>query len=333
MRRASLALLAFTAATGCGFALDPPSIVRTPRTLGVVAEPPELPMTVTLPEGGIPTLSIDSDLRLSALSFAPDGGEDLSRSRPLRHRFRACFDAARILSINGLPGGSTNEPCDLVPGSPEEGTVEPSVVLDRAWMAEQLLLGLAAFASLGGGGSGGGGGPVDLDLALLLEVGIALEVQHELLDEDGNLLLAAYKRVAVTTRDRPTTNPPPPTFFLGDTLVVGAPGSLDCTSWDGAPLSVRAREEITISPYPDDEWWQETFPVYDYSGGLVTGEENAYYSWFATAGALSPELSSPPDRDTTWTAPEAVGDQRLFVVLRDGHLGTSACSLRVTVTE
>ena len=86
----------------------------------------------------------------------------------------------------------------------------------------------------------------------------------------------------------------------------------------------QAGATLTLSPEPDEDWL-ETFPALDLEGQVITGREDAYYSWFSTAGDFGFETTRPPGRDTEWTAPMEPGEVPFWLVVRDGHLGTSAC--------
>ena len=101
-----------------------------------------------------------------------------------------------------------------------------------------------------------------------------------MLAPDGTVLVSGYKRIAITTRPSPTINPPPLEYLVGGTLVrsandpLGPP--LECLV--SRPIRIPAGERIIIAPQDDPEQWIETFPVFDYTGSVREGSENAYYS-------------------------------------------------------
>ncbi|UJR86640.1 hypothetical protein [Sandaracinus amylolyticus] len=301
----ALALLA----TACTESLDSPTIVRTPRILAIVAEPPEA--------------APGEDLLVDAMISIP---EDVAR--PLSLRWLSCIDAEEVLRASGF------REIEL-PGSPEcdeqmlpEG--EPYVV--RGERTEELVETLRDLAMLGGF-------DVMLFETLLATTGLAYFVDVQVLDANGEVVVAGFKRVAMTTREMPTTNPPPPTFLFGQTMITatGEPFDFTCGAADGVVPTVAPGAEVELVPVlpegADEEPWLETFPIFDFTGGLTTARENAYYTWLATAGHISEFTTRPPERASEWTAPDEEGLQTLWLVVRDGHLGGSACRLDVVVAR
>ncbi|MDQ3033171.1 MAG: hypothetical protein M3Y87_12200 [Myxococcota bacterium] len=294
------------ALVGCTEGLDPPSIVVTPRVLAVVAEPPEVAPGV--------------DVVVDAMISIP---EDVAR--PLTLRWQSCLSVQDVLRASGFRGIE-------VPGRPDCALQtlalgEPYVV--RGERTQALIEMVRSLAMLGA-----------FDPALvegvLATAGLAYFVEVDVLDASGEVVASAYKRVAMTTRATPTTNPPSPTFRFGETeIVLSDSERFTCVAIDGATPQVAPGAEIELAPtLPEGveiEPWIETFPVFDYTGGLTTASENAYYTWFATAGAIGEHTTRPPERETTWRAPTAPGPQTLWLVVRDGHLGQSACRLDVIV--
>jgi hypothetical protein len=302
-----LSLGLFTLVSGCTEGLDSPTIVRTPRILAMVAEPPES--------------APGTDVRLAAMISIP-----VAIPRPLSMRWRACIDPEEVLFASGFRGIE-------LPGTPEcdEQTLavgEPYVV--RGERTAEVVATLRAFASIGGFS------PELLD-GILSTAGFAYFVDLEVLDANGEIVVRGYKRAAMTTRESPTTNPPQPVFRLGEVRIVpeGQPFDFTCRAEDGSVPSVAPRAVVTLAPeLPagfDEEPWLETFPIFDYTGGLQIARENAYYTWLATAGSISDFTTRPPDRESRWTAPAEPGPQTLWLVIRDGHLGTSACRLDLMV--
>lgn len=303
--RCPLVLAAIASAAGCtDLGLDPPSIVRTPRILAIVAEPPES--------------APGTDVELRALVSVPD-----EAPRPLALHWRVCLDLESVLSETGFP-------IDL-PGRPQcdEATLpegEPFRV--DGTRTEALVANVRTLAELGG---------FDARVfeTVLATAGFAFVVDVDVLDAEANVLVSGYKRAAVTTRASVTTNPPAPSVRFGEALVVATEEPFVCEPVGGARLRAEVGERVELAPaLPDDldeEPWLETFPVFDYTGGITEGRENAYYSWFATGGSISAETTRPPERAVTWTAPQQAGAHTMWLVVRDGHLGTSACRWRVDV--
>lgn len=296
-------------ASGCTESLDSPTIVRTPRILAMVAEPPEA--------------APGQDVRVAAMISVP---EDVPR--PLRLRWRACLDVATVLDATGLAEVE-------LPGAPDcdEQTLdvdEPYVV--RGERTTALVAELRAIATLGG---------FDARVieTVLSTAGLAYYVDLDVLDAAGAVVVSGYKRAALTTREAPGTNPPAPTFRFGELAISGGEDPFDftCATESGeipvvAPLAEVALEP-TIAGGLDEEPWLETFPVFDYTGGITTARENAYYTWLATAGVISEFTTRPPERGIVWTAHDEEGPQTLWLVVRDGHLGARACRLDVMVAR
>ena len=63
-----------------------------------------------------------------------------------------------------------------------------------------------------------------------------------------------------------------------------------------------------------------SFHLFDFTGGLTTARENAYYTWLSDAGSIRHFTTRPPDRASEWTTAGGPGEQRLWLVVRDGHL-------------
>lgn len=304
MRRALPIALAALALPACTNGLDPSSIVVTPRILAVLVDHPEA--------------APGEPVRFHAMISVP---EDVPR--PLEIRWRACLDAESVLSETGfdvdLPGPRRCETVTL--------PAEEPLRLEGA-SSEMLVAQLRAFATVGG-----------FDPALietiLSSAGLAYVVELEVLDADGVVRVAGYKRAAITTRAPPTTNPPPPVFAMDDHTIVATEEPFRCIESEGGEIVLARDADVDLAPLlPEgaaEEPWLETFPIFDYTGGITQGRENAYYSWFATAGRFSEETSRPPNRGTVWRSPAEPGVHTIWLVIRDGHLGTSACRIAIRV--
>lgn len=156
------------------------------------------------------------------------------------------------------------------------------------------------------------------------EVGLIANVRVEV-RVDGEIEVEGFKRLGLFATT--SANPPPPRFRIGDAWLRGDP--LACAPEAAAP-SVAAGAVVELRPDPD-EGWLETFPAIDLDGRTIEGTEAAYYSWFATDGDLSFDVSRAPDPMVEWTAPEVPGTYAIWVVVRDGHLGTSFCEASIRV--
>jgi hypothetical protein len=312
-RAAALALPLSLPMSGCLGALDPPTLVKTPRILAIMADHPES--------------APGTDLRLGAIAYVPTDPEGTNTT----YRWRLCASLPRVLDAAQIPADlpipdtcetlESTGPTALVPG-------------DRTAALARLITSLPS------------GGSFDASfLTLILEsAGIPFQVEVDVLDASGTVLVSGVKTLAITTREAPlppaTTNPPVVLFSVGD----GSAGPLEdadvampddlldfrCVPTRG-PVSVPADTELTVQPIPGIDWTEE-FPIWDYTGNIRIGRENEYYSFYATGGALGAETTRPPSRETTWTTPDEAGTLRLWVIVRDGHLGARGCWLDVSVT-
>lgn len=175
-------------------------------------------------------------------------------------------------------------------------------------------------------------------------VGIPFSVEADI--QAGGKHLRAIKRILVRDTDTPHGNPPPPHFQFGERVVrgVGAPAAFSCSpdDLDGAgPLRVTAGQHVVLSPVVDGaseegvpvEPWLESYTVLDARGELGERQERAFYAWFATDGSLDRSNTRAPTRDNEWTAPDEPGCVLMWLVVRDGHGGESACEYEVIVGD
>lgn len=152
--------------------------------------------------------------------------------------------------------------------------------------------------------------------------------------DTGGKQIRAVKRVLISERAQPHQNPPPPHFRVGGIEVTAVPNAaFICEPRDGDTLSVRADAEVELAPVVDGEIepWVEPYQVIDLRGQLRDREETAFYSWFSTAGALQEGTTKSPLRNEIWHTPSAPGCYPLWLVVRDGHGGTSACGVDVAI--
>lgn len=299
----SLALLGValvaSSAAGCIGGLDAPTLVITPRILAITADHPES--------------APGTDVTLRAMAYDPEG-------RALTYAWEACIGVSDILAASQITSGTAEDTCVPLPGSTFEVVVPGLVtqgIVDNLDMIGEV-----------------GGFDVAIIRAILATAGLSFEVHVDVLAPDGEVLVSGYKRIAITTR-APTTNPPPMEYRVADTLVRSANEPLghpfECLL--ARPIRVPAGERIILAPQGDESSWLETFPVFDYTGSVRSGMENAYYSFYATGGSLSSETTRLPDRDVFYRAPAELGTERIFLVVRDGHLGARACSFPIEIIE
>jgi hypothetical protein len=136
----------------------------------------------------------------------------------------------------------------------------------------------------------------------------------------------AFKRVLVREGER-NSNPPPPSVRVKNRELRAVASRTDerCEFSDGdGPLRVTQGERVFLQPNTDDAWLEE-FTFVDASGNDVTVSEGVFRNWFSTAGSWDFGRARAPDTNPTWVAPKQAGDVSLWLIVRDGHGGTSAC--------
>lgn len=352
LRRSLVPVALALALFGCNFNLDEPTLVKTPRILAIVADRPEA--------------APGQDVHVRVLAVDP------IEHRELHYAFEVCFDSSTILgaaSSNGTGGMAPQTPPCIPMASTGEEALLPGA------MSAQLLTFIDSLPPSSG-----------IDPMLLRNVlataGLPITVRVEVSATDGAgqevVLVTGTKLVGITTRETPTTNPPF-VYFDMDHERVETDGSVtherfsylggtdrdhpfDCVPWLTPAASFVASDPdvhagldaVTLSPADDPTSWEESFPIYDFSGMVRTGYEGAYYSWYSTASwtddkgvvhsVLHAETTQGPAhgaepsaiddtiRDNTWDVPREPGTYDLWVVVRDGHLGTAACHTTIEVT-
>lgn len=323
MRRALFAVYLTLAVSACiDINFDPPQIIRGPRVLAMSANPPEA--------------LFGEDIHFEAL-VVDANGDDLSMQPGITTRWTVCLSLASTFGGAGL-GGSVSLEDSCREGGPDLLVLENDGGPDTAILRGELLIALLSMIPTT---PPGGPDPMipGLDphvlatlVTVIAEVGVAFRATFEVF-RDSELIVHGYKRFALTTRSGATLNPPRPRFSIGE-LELSARGTGDpheCVSVDGSIASVAAGAEVTLAPYPLEEPWLESYPVFDLAGGLIENHESAYYAWYSTAGAFESAITQRPNRDNVWTAPEEPGMYPLFVVVLDGHLGQVWCRTSVEV--
>jgi hypothetical protein len=301
MGRALVALALLAA--GCGEEPRPPSRVEGPRLLAVVAEPP-----VARP---------GDDVTLTPLVAAPDGPPDVT------------FEWSVDLSTRALAAAAGQR-------LGEEGEEEAPRTLASEGSGATLAgaeTAAAIEALLARVGDAPPGTREDAVRLVYETVGLVVTVRAVMRDAAGRALAEGFKRVLLAPAPEASANPPAPRFAVGGIWMSGrdVDGPFRCVP-EEAPPEVRAGAAVELAPEAD-EGWLETYPALDLEGRLVRSTETAYYSWFAAGGAFDRDVSRAPERSVTWTAPEAPGTVPAWLVVRDGHLGTSACRFEIRVTE
>jgi hypothetical protein len=274
------------------------STITGPRILAVITEPPEVTPGKSL---SVSTLVADAD--------------------DVEVEYRVCgnFDA----TINGGAqfGDRDQEDCSgaaLLTGTGPTWTVPAELIqafFDNADLAETVL---------------GGALSEDTVEAIRTEVGVPLLIDVTV-HADGRELRAT-KRVLLSESATPHSNPPAPELRYGKLEVHPDPEhAWACTSDE--PLTARAGAKIELAPatVDDKEAWLETYRVINARGEVEERTERAFYSWYATAGSFESHLTRAPLRNQVWTAPQKSGRNRLWLVVRDGHGGASACGFDVRV--
>jgi hypothetical protein len=301
MRRA-LALAVVLLGTACISLEDFPSesIVTGPRVLAVVTDPPE----VTPGHGlTVSTLVVDAD--------------DVE----IEYRICGTFDSP--FGGGAQFGERDDEECAeraLLRGDGPTWTL-PAEVLQAFWDNADL-----AEAVLGNTLS------KETITAIRDSVGVPLLIDITI-HADGKELRAT-KRVLLSENPEPHSNPPPPAFSFGKKgpEVRGDPEEpWTCTSDE--PLTIEPGKKVELAPavVDGDEAWVEPYHIINARGEVEERTERAFYSWFARSGGFESHLTRAPLRNQIWTAPHTAGRSRLWLVVRDGHGGESACGIDVRV--
>ena len=299
-------LAAALCASGCIETPDfaDPSIVDRPRVLAIVAEPPE----------ANPGVGVQLALLLA--------GADEHRVS-----WHACgvFDA-----FGGSQYGDNQE---------DEGCGDKLAFAlgdgDHAALPGELTRSLFLDLSLAVAILG-----ADLPEATIDRVRTAVGMPFlvEATIDAGDKHIRAIKRVLISESETPHSNPPPPHFRLGSREVTRDPDAeFGCRAADGGPLAVAKDREVELAPVvpggAEREPWLERYSVLDARGELGGREEKAFYSWFSSGGRFQEGITKAPLRNEIWHTPEQDGCYPLWLVVRDGHGGASACGAQVAVGE
>jgi len=280
------------------------SLVDRPRILAVVADPPEV--------------NLGDSVSLSVLVA---GAEQVTEVRWFACSLLRSFTASTQYGENSDDRGCGDDARELAAG--ERSTLSGDEVVDLFGDDEGLR------AAIGGETLSTGA----LDVIRLL-VGVAFTVEVEVV-ADGKRL-RALKRVLVSMNADPGQNPPPPELRFGKSVLhgVGDAAPYRCEPETGE-LQVAPGERVTLAPLFEgaQEAWLEEYRVLDARGMLGRRQEQAFYGWFSSVGALERGSTEAPDRTTAWVAPKEPGCAKLWLVVRDGHAGQTACSMQVAVGD
>jgi hypothetical protein len=295
-------------ALACGACVELPDFERRsevtgPRVLALVAEPPEA--------------RPGQDVALSLL---------LVEAQDFTVRWRACagFDGFGGAQYETEPdegcGGGTALPLGEGATATLSGAVSQALWENLA-LAEVIL---------------GNALPRGTIERVRTSVGLPFLVEADVM-ADGRRI-RAVKRVLISERSDPHVNPPPPRFALGELAISAVPGEPFACAAEGGERPVLAPgEQLELVPEVggdgEQEPWLERYSVLDLRGELTERDEVAFYSWFSTGGRLSEEITKSPLRNELWRTPASAGCHRLWLVVRDGHGGTSACGVDVTVGD
>lgn len=151
------------------------------------------------------------------------------------------------------------------------------------------------------------------------------------------------------------------------TLWFSDPPSFPASVVDPGDNNYEKQRYAVLSPLDNPFDWMETYPYLDYSSQLRTGREGAYYSWYTSsdrsghcvvpaqlggregqdqchtivsgdettqvsATAMRSDPQALAGRDAVWILPRVPGTYDVWLVVRDGHLGESACHTTIEVT-
>jgi hypothetical protein len=297
MHRLFLACL--LGAAGCIDLDDFPSesIVTGPRVLAVVAEPPEVTPGNSL---SVSTLVVDAD------------------EVEIEYRICGTFDGP----FGGAQFGERDEEdCGeraLLRGSGPTWVV-PADALAAFWSNADLIEAVL-------------GGTLSVETIDVIRNSVGIPLLIEITIQADGKELRAVKRVLLSENPEPHANPPPPAFDYGKLAVIGDLNETwNCTS--AKPLIAKPNARIELAPAVTDgtESWVEPYRVINARGEIEEREEREFYSWFATGGDFESHLTRAPLRNQVWTAPGTPGGHRLWLVVRDGHGGESACGINVSV--
>jgi hypothetical protein len=274
------------------------STITGPRVLAVVADPPEVTPGHSL---SISTLVVDA--------------KDVA----IEYRICGTFDSP--FGGGAQFGERDDEDCGeraLLRGSGPIWTL-PAETLQGFWDNADLIETVL-------------GGSLSAETIDIIRNSVGVPLLIEITIQADGRELRATKRVLLSENPTPHQNPPPPAFDWGRRAVdADLDQAFTCVSEQ--PLTIKPGAKVELAPVVVDgkEAWVEAYRVINSRGEVEERTERAFYSWFATGGHFESHLTRAPLRNQVWTSPQKPGRSRLWLVVRDGHGGTSACGFDVQV--
>jgi hypothetical protein len=195
--------------------------------------------------------------------------------------------------------------------------------------------------------------PEDVVERLLSEVGLPLVVELRVFV--GDEVFVGYKQGLFVTdgcvENCDGLNPPPPqveiyrdsdradarwvTARAGSEPFECQPCDRDdtgtCTPTTAPAIPLDRGGRYILAPEEDVPQWTESYTILSLSGEFIQAEEAGYFSWFTNSGALQEEQTRFPAAEEVYVAPETPGSYVIWVVVRDGHYGQSACRIPIEV--
>ena len=319
---AAIGLVALAACAGCiEGELDPKSIVNRWRVLAMEPSHPEA--------------RPGQDVSFRALVVTPDGDHASHGENGVLFGWIACIRAEDAPGLSGAQydpedpseacGAAPPELRSRIPTEDDGSMVIPGTLTESLWPDAGEIN--DAISEMFGNAI-----PPELVHQLLTTVGIQVTVEL-LISQDGEHIMSAYKRFMLVDREMLGTNPPEPRYQVGGAWISGrdVDEPWTCEREEGGETVLSPDREIVISPDPDDEFWRETYYVLDITGTINEARERPYYSFLSTAGSFDQETTRAPVREEIWRTPADPGTYPLWLVVRDGHGGMSACRHDVSI--
>jgi hypothetical protein len=277
------------------------SLIDRPRILAIVADPPEV-----TPGTGV------------ALSLMVAGAE-VSDVRWSACGTFASFAASTQYGENQGDQGCSDRPLIIGEGQ----RVKLDTTSTEALFEDDALVQSALGAQL----------PAETLTLIRDGVGVAFSIEADVLASGKRL--RGLKHVLLSYREHPNKNPPPPSFVFNNDMKIGAgPEPFTCAAASGEVAHAAPGAKVSLRPIlapTAEEPWLETYPVLDATGHSVERKEQAFYAWYATTGKLARGETHEPNRENTWELPNQELCARMWLIVRDGHGGISACMLRVQI--
>lgn len=332
MRTCGLLIVMACFALSCADSLLPSEIVRGPRILAVIADPPEANPGAAF------------DLRVVGVDPTRTSGQ-------FHFEWFACLDPSDSLAALGV----------RVPEWLRQGCIKtlplPTGEMlrvieengDRARVPSSVSALLTSDAALDQLAAGSGLPRTTID-RILATSGIPLAVEVWMIEgtDTGDtwgeavVLQRARKRIALRRTsgdDHASHNPSVPSLIVhrapaGAEFTFGATAEQP-TECLGPTLAVSASDLLVFLPGTNTP--HEAFQVWDFDGHVRTVTEELYFNWYATAGGFSADVTrhreGTLDAQVSFRAPASAQHVDLWMVVRDGHLGTSACHFGLEIRE